>query len=141
VGVGAGVGLGDGEGHLPPRVVDAADLGEPFLALLVGAVVGDDRAADGGRDDHEEQRAAVGGQLLDDEGQLVHPHAAPAVLLGQVDAHEAGLGHRFPELVGPATGLRLLPVVVMPEPGGELADGLAQHLVFGRLVEVHQVPP
>jgi hypothetical protein len=29
----------------------------------------------------------------------------------------------------------------VPESGAELADGVAQHLVFGRLVEVHQVPP
>ena len=48
-----GVGFGDGERHGHRAVGDA---GHPALLLLVGAELGDDRAVDGRRDHHHQQR-------------------------------------------------------------------------------------
>ena len=59
---------------------------QPPLLLGLGPELGDDGGADGRRHHDDQQRAAGGGQLLLHDGQLGDPTAAPAVLLGHVDA-------------------------------------------------------
>src|SRR3546814_16884691 len=67
------------------------DAREPGLLLLLGAAARDDRAADGRRDHHHQQRRPGRGRLLEHRGEVGHPAAATAVLLGDVDAEEAVL--------------------------------------------------
>ena len=90
--------LDPASGSVMAKAILSSPLAKPgshALLLLLGAEVGDDGGADGGGDHEEEQRAAVRGQLLEDDGQFADPHAAAAVLLGNVDPEEAGRGHSF----------------------------------------------
>ena len=79
--VGPGIRFGQRKRHLQRAVGDA---GQPALLHLGRAMSGQDRTADGGRDDRQEQRNAMCGQFFDDDGQLGHACAATAVFLGQV---------------------------------------------------------
>jgi hypothetical protein len=100
-------------------------------------VLGDDRAADGRGDHHEEGGAAGGGQFLADHRQFEQAHATAAVLLGDVDADETGLGDGRPQFAHAAFRLGFLDVVVVAEVQADLADGVAEHPVFRGLVEIH----
>ena len=133
--VGPGVGLGDREDHLAAAVGQA---GEPLLLLLGRAELRDHLAGDRAGDQQQEQRGAVGGRLLDDDGQLLEAGTAAAVLLGQVDADEAGASERLPDLVGGLPGLRLGGVVGRAEVVADVTDRLAQRLVVGVGAEVHR---
>ena len=123
VGVGAGVGLGDREGHRRGAV---ADPGQPALLLRVRAVARDHGPADRRADDHHQQRAALGGQLLADGGHVADPAAATAVLLGHVDAEVAGLGDLHPQLGGLLAGSGALDEPLAAVAARQLRDLRAQ---------------
>ena len=127
VGVGAGVGLGDREGH---RAGAVAQAGQPLLLLRLGAVAGDDRAADRRADDHQQQRAALRGELLADRGDVADAAAPAAVLLGDVDAEVAVLADLEPEVGGLAAGAGLLGEVLAAVLAGQLGDLRAQLLAL-----------
>ena len=82
----------------------AGQAGQPGLALLVGAELGDHLGRDRGRHEQQEQRRARGGDLLADQGELGEAAAAPAVLLGDVDADEPGVAEGLPQLGAGAAG-------------------------------------
>ena len=112
-----------------------ADAGQPALLLLLGAVAADDRAADRRAHDHEQQRAALRGELLADRGDVADAAAPAAVLLGDVDAEVAVLADLQPQVGGLAAGARLLGEVVAAVLGGELRHLLAQRLALLGLAE------
>ena len=101
------------------------------------AVGGDDLTGDGAGDEQQEQRGPVGRRLLADDGELGQPGAAPAVLLGQVDAEEAVVAEGVPQLGGRLAGLGLADVVVGAELLGDGTHRLAQGPVLVGLGEVH----
>ena len=85
VAVGPGVRLGQRERH-PPGAVGQTR--QPAGLHLVRGVRGQDRAADGGRDDRDEQRQPVRREFLGDDGQLGQPGPAAPVLV-RAGAHRA----------------------------------------------------
>ena len=107
----AGVGFGDREHHL----LAAAQAGEPTRALRVGPEAPDQLGADAGRHQHEEQGAALRGELLAHDHELAHATTTAAVLLRQVHREEAGTGDGLPQLVGLPARDRALVEVLVPE--------------------------
>ncbi len=136
--VGTGVGLGDAEGH--DRVA-ARESGQPALLLLRGAEPADDRAVDRRRHHHHQQAAAGRVELLPDDGQLVHASAAAAVLLGQVEADEAGLAGFLPQFGERFSRARPRRGVLVAVTLAELGDRLAQRELFFGFAEIHGHSP
>src|SRR5699024_742086 len=93
--VGAGAGLGHGDRRDP---LAGADPGQPRPLLLLGGVVDHVVRGNGGAHAHTERGVAGVHQLLGD--QVLHRRVAalPAVLLGHVQADEAGLPGAHPGL-------------------------------------------
>src|SRR5699024_2827017 len=93
--VGAGAGLGHGDRRDP---LAGADPGQPRPLLLLGGVVDHVVRGDGGAHAHTERGVAGVHQLLGD--QVLHRRVAAlsAVLLGHVQADEAGLPGAHPGL-------------------------------------------
>ena len=117
VAVGTRVGLGDGEHHLGP----GGHWREPALLLRMGAELCQQLPADRGRHEDQQERAALRGELLGHDGELVEAAATSAVLLGEMNAEEPEVADRLPERVGSAAGARLLCVVLVPELPGDVA--------------------
>ena len=72
--------------------------GQPLLALLLGAVLGDHRGRDRVRDQQQQHRCARRGGLLADQGELDEPAAPAAVGLRDRHPDVAGVAERVPEL-------------------------------------------
>ena len=74
-----------------------------------------------------------------DDDRVEHGHAAAAVLLGQRHAEQAEVGELLPELVGvpDRVVLHLAHDVEAAVPGAHPGNGLAEHLLLGREVEIH----
>ena len=95
--IGARPRLGESEG---PDPLARAQLGQVLLLLLLGAVLKDGVAAQAGVGGQDDGRGAAHlGHLLHRHhvGQVIGPR--PAVLLGQINAHHAQLGHLFDGLL------------------------------------------
>ena len=134
-GVGAGVGLGEAEG---PQLLAGAQVGQILLLLLLGAVLKDGGAAQRGVGGYDDGGGAAHlGQLLHAHGVGQHVAAGAAVLLGEVDAHHAQLGHLLHGLHGEALLLVDLLGQRLDLGLGELAVHLADHLLLFRQVKIH----
>jgi len=83
-----GVRLGDRKDHLGRA---RGQPGQPGLALLIRAELADHFGGDRGRYQEQQQRRALRGDLLADQGQLGQAASATAVLLRDVDPDEPGL--------------------------------------------------
>ena len=134
VGVRSGVRLGDGEHHLGAAV---GQPGQVALALLVGAELGDHLGRDGRRDQQQEQRRALSGDLLADDLQLDQAASTAAVLLTDVHAEEPGLAQRLPQLRARLAARGVVGVVGRAEVPGDLGNRRAQGPVFVGFREVH----
>jgi len=100
------------------------------LLLRIGSEARDHRRANGRGYEQQEKWTSGGGELLADDGELVDPQAATAVLLGRVDADEALLRDLLPELVGRKPFSCLLGVVLAPVLPPDLANLLSKHLLL-----------
>ena len=67
------------------------------------------------------------------------PPPPPPYSSGRCTPRKPEFGDRVPQLVGPTAGAGLLGEVLVAELRPDVADGVAQHLVFGRFGEVHGV--
>ena len=138
-GIGAGAGLGEAEGAQP---FAGAQLGQILLLLGLGTEVIDGVDAQtgvGGEDD-------AGGAA--DLAQLLHSHdvaevggALAAVLLGDIHAHHAQLGHLLDGLGGEALFLvhflgQRLDLVL-----SEAAEHLLDEEFFFRQIKIHGLVP
>ena len=133
--VGTGVGLGQTEGA---DLAAGAQVGQILHLLLLGAVLKDGSAAQGGVSGNDNSGGAA------DLSQLFHTHsvsqnvaAGAAVLLGEVDAHHAQLSHLLDGLHGEALFLIDLLGQGLDLVLGELAVHLADHLMLFRQVKIH----
>ena len=136
-GVAAGVGLGQAEA---PERAAGAEVGQPLLALRLGAEPEDRRCAQpDGRLQRDGHRLVDPGELLDGDAQGGQVGAAAPVLLGEGDAEQAQVAH----LAHGVDGER---VVAVPRLGvrcdlalGEVANDLAERLLLRGELHVH--PP
>ena len=138
LGVGAGAGLGQAEGAQP---LARAQLGQVFLLLLLGAVLIDGGRAQGGVGGHDNARGAAHlAQLLHAHGIAQHVRAGAAILLGEVDAQHAQLGHLLHRLLGE----RLVLVHPLGQGldfvFGEVTVHLAEHFLLSGKVQIHLLP-
>ena len=133
--IGTGIGLGQAKGADP---LAGAELGQVLLLLLLGAVLKDGGAAQGGVGGHNDSGGAAHlGQLLHRHGISQHIGAGAAVLLGEIDAHHAQLGHLLDGLLGEALllvdllgqGLHLIL--------GELTVHFPKHLMLFGQMKIH----
>ena len=105
--VGARVALGHAE-RLQADLA-ARELRQPALLLRLGAVP--QQRAHRVHLRVARARVAAGGvDLLEDDGRLLEPEAAAAVLGRDQDGEQAGGGHRLDERLGVAVGLEVAPV-------------------------------
>ena len=138
LGIGAGARLGQAERADP---LAGAQLGQVILLLLLGAVLIDGSAAQGGvGGDDNAGGAADLAHLLDghDIGQNVR--AGAAVLLGEIDAHHPQLRH----LLDGFLGERLVLVHPLGQGldfiFGEVTVHLAEHFLLSGKVQIHLLP-
>ncbi len=134
VGVRAGVRLGDREHHLGRA---GGQPGQPRLALLVGAELGDHPGRDGRRDEQQQQRRALRAEFLADQGQFGQPAATTAVGLGDVDPNESGFTKLGPQLIARRPRRGVAGVVLRPKAPGYGRDSGSQVAVLGGLSEIH----
>jgi len=78
----------------------------------------------------QEERTPRRGKLLADEGELIDPEAAAAVLLGRVDADETLLRDFVPELLRRQAFSSLFHVVLAPVLPPDFTYLLPQHLLL-----------
>ena len=104
--------------------------GQPAPLLLLGAVAADDRAADRRAHDHQQQRAALRGELLADRRDVADAAATAAVLLGDVDAEVAVPADLQPQVGGLLAGAGLLGEPLAAVLPGQLGDLAAQRLAL-----------
>jgi hypothetical protein len=83
-------------------------------------------AMPGRGDDHHQQRAALGGRLLDDDREIGQPAPASAELLGEVYTEEAGGAEVRPQLGRRFVEPGLLHEVAVAVSADQRADGRAQ---------------
>ncbi len=135
LGVRTGAGLGQAEGA---DLLAGAQVGQVLHLLLLGAVLKDGGGAQrgvGGNDNSS--RAADLSQLFDAHGVGEHISAGAAVLLGEVNAHHAQLGHLLDGLHGEALFLIDLSGQGLDLVLRELAVHLANEQLFLRQMEIH----
>ena len=133
--IAARVGLGETEGAEPPA---RAQIRQPLLALVLGAELKDrvGPQADA-RLDGDPHRLIDASQLLECDAERREVGAAAAVLGWEREAEEAEVAHRDDRVDG--EGVRAVPLLRMRRDLslGELADDLAEGLLFVAQLEVH----
>ena len=135
LGIGAGAGLGQAESA---DLLAGAQVGQILHLLLLGAVLEDGGGAQGGVGGNDNSSGTADlGQLLDAHGVGEHISASAAVLLGEVNAHHAQLGHLLDGLHGEALFLVDLSGQGLDLVLREIAVHLANEQLFLRQMEIH----